>query len=136
MSPNGAVTSWHCLCSVERMPPAQLQARVAALALDAFRHWRCHLRTPEARHIAQQVIRSSASAAANYRAARLSRSRPEFVAKLGIVREEADETVFWLESAQAVHLAAGEKLDELLEESRQLSAIFSAAYRTARKVVK
>jgi four helix bundle protein len=118
------------------MPPAELQLRVARQALHIFQHWRPHLRSPETRDVAQQVIRSSASTAANYRAARLSRSRVEFIAKLGLVREEADETVFWLEFAEAGQLASGEHSAALLKESREISAIFSAAYRTARKVGK
>lgn len=83
--------------------------------------------------MAAQVIRSSSSVAANYRAACLSRSRAEFVAKLGTVREEADETVFWLEYARNVGLSSTLADDDLMRESRELSAIFSAAYRTAKK---
>jgi len=115
------------------MAARQLQDRTARFAHAMFRAWRSNLRSPETRHIASQAIRSSSSLAANYRAACLSRSRAEFVAKLGLVREEADETVFWLEYAQSVGIAVTPDADELVRESRELSAIFSAAYRTCRK---
>jgi four helix bundle protein len=54
-------------------------------------------RKDEARVIGKQILRSGTSIGANYRAAYRSRSKAEFIAKLGIVLEEADETVFWLE---------------------------------------
>ena len=115
------------------MPVRELQDRTARFAHALFRAWRGHLRSPETRHVAFQLIRSSSSVAANYRAACLSRSRPEFVAKLGLVREEADETVFWLEYAQNVGITVSPATDDLMRESRELSAIFSAAYRTCKK---
>jgi four helix bundle protein len=122
--------------AVSAMSARQLQDRTARVAHALFRAWRPHLRAPDTRHVASQVIRSSSSAAANYRAARLSRSRAEFVAKMGLVREEADETVFWLEYAQEVGITIGPVTEELMRESRELSAIFSAAYRTCKKVGK
>jgi four helix bundle protein len=70
--------------------------------------------------------------AANYRAVGLARSKNEFVAKLGIVVEEADETVFWLELLSESGIVKPAKLSELLEEANQLVYIFSAARRTAR----
>ena len=114
------------------MAARELQDRTARFAKALFRAWRPHLRSPETRHVASQVIRSSSSAAANYRAARLARSRPEFVAKMGLVREETDETVFWLEYAQRIGVPVP-TTDELIRESRELSAIFSAAYRTCKR---
>jgi four helix bundle protein len=83
-------------------------------------------------HVALQLFRSATAVAANYRAACLGRSRPEFVAKLGVVREEADETLFWLEFAQRSGLAIGSKVPNLAAESQQLAAIFAASYRTAK----
>ena len=66
----------------------------------------------------------------NYRAARRGRSRAEFIAKLGIVVEEADETVEWLEFLRDGNIASD---PELLAEAKELCAIFTAALRTARE---
>lgn len=70
--------------------------------------------------------------AANYRAVGLARSKREFIAKLGIVVEEADETIFWLEILADSGIVKPTKLSELLEEANQLVYIFSASRRTAR----
>lgn len=80
-------------------------------------------------------MRAASSVAANYRAANLARSRSEFVAKLAIVREEADEVVFWLELMHrvAVPVSQSATRDALLAEARELIAIVSAAYRTSRE---
>ena len=80
------------------------------------------------RHAAGQVIRSSAAVAANYR---LARSLAEFTAKLGVVVEEADETVFWLEYLKESSATPNPALDALLDEARQLVRIFMASRRTA-----
>jgi four helix bundle protein len=70
--------------------------------------------------------------AANYRAAGRARSKAEFIAKIGIVIEEADETVFWLELLVDSNIMAAAKLEALREEANQLLAIFSASGRTAK----
>lgn len=70
--------------------------------------------------------------AANYRAAGRSRSKAEFVAKMGVVIEEADETVFWLEMLADSGLVRPQKLDKLQSEANELLAIFAASRRTAR----
>lgn len=69
--------------------------------------------------------------AANYRAVGLARSKNELVAKLGIVVEEADETVFWLELLADSGIVRTTKLSEVREEGIQLGDIFSASRRTA-----
>ena len=71
--------------------------------------------------------------AANYRAAGRARSRAEFVAKLGVVVEEADETVFWLEMLEESGLVSASKLANLRQEGEELLLIFSASRRTARE---
>src|SRR5438477_8291185 len=74
-----------------------LRARTQAFALEIIRLTDALPRTRSADVMARQAMRSGTSIAANYRAACRARSRREFIAKLGIVEEEADETVFWLE---------------------------------------
>ena len=84
----------------------------------------------------KQLLRSATSASANYRAARRGRSRAEFIAKLGLVVEEIDETEHWLEILRDVKLvSAGATLEELkalLDEATQLRAIFVRSVTTAR----
>jgi len=70
--------------------------------------------------------------AANYRAVGLARSKAEFISKLGIVVEEADETVFWLELLSDSGIIPALKLRELMAEGNELVAIFLASRKTAK----
>ena len=82
---------------------------------------------------AEQPQKASSSVAANYRASGRARSRKEFLAKIGVVTEEADEAVFWLEYIRDTNLSAGPQLARLYNEAKELRAIFAASYRTARE---
>jgi len=86
----------------------------------------------EGRVLGQQLLRAATSVAANYRAACRARSHREFLFKLGIVEEEADESLFWLEFIAEAGIIPGEKLKELVSEASQLTAIFVASRRTAK----
>jgi four helix bundle protein len=86
----------------------------------------------EARVIGDQLLRSGTAVAANYRAACRGRSRAEFIAKLGIVVEEADETVFWCELLEEAGITTSEEIQAVVGEARELLAIFSAARKTAK----
>jgi four helix bundle protein len=89
-------------------------------------------RNREANVILNQVLRSATGIAANYRAAGRSRSKAEFIAKIGVVVEEADETVFWLEMLADSGIVRPEKLANLQAEATELVAIFTASRKTAR----
>jgi four helix bundle protein len=82
--------------------------------------------------IANQLGRSASAVAANYRAACRARSHAEFIAKIGIVEEEADETTFWLDISPETQNATPAVIDPLLKEARELTAIFTAASKTAK----
>jgi four helix bundle protein len=86
--------------------------------------------------IAKQLTKSGTSESANYHAARRGRSRDEFIAKLAVAAEEADETANWLTLIADAHIVSTTRgireLDWLSDESRQLRAILVAAVRTAR----
>ena len=84
-----------------------------------------------ARTIGNQLIRSGTSVGANYRAACRGRSKAEFIAKLGIVVEEADETCYWLELIIDGHLLAANLVEPLLQEANELTAIMVASRKTA-----
>ena len=90
------------------------------------------LRLPEYRDAANQARRAATSVAANYRAVCLARSRREFMAKLGIVLEEADEVLFWLPLLCDAPSAIPGELEWLLDEAKQLTRIFAASSQTAK----
>jgi four helix bundle protein len=82
--------------------------------------------------IARQLIRSSTSIAANYRAACRGRSKAEFIAKLQIVLEESDETQYWLELLLELESLDRQLLQDSIQEADELTAIFVSALKTAR----
>ena len=81
--------------------------------------------------IAGQIVRSGTSVAANYRALCRARSRPDFINKTSIVEEEADETCLWLELLIERRLLPPRRVQPLLEEANELTAIFVASRKTA-----
>ncbi|MBN8676159.1 MAG: four helix bundle protein [Chitinophagales bacterium] len=83
--------------------------------------------------IANQLGRCASSVAANYRAACRGRSHAEFIAKIGIVEEEADESTFWLDIIPETKNVSLSEVEPLLKEARELTAIFTAASKTAKQ---
>ena len=110
----------------------ELRTRTKTFALRVIRMSQALPRNREANVILNQVLRSATGIAANYRAAGRSRSKAEFIAKIGVVVEEADETVFWLEMLADSGIVRSEKLANLLTEATELVAIFIASRKTAR----
>ncbi len=80
----------------------------------------------------KQLLRCGTSVAANYRAVCRARSKAEFVARIGIVAEEADESVLWLELLEETKTLKSERLGDIMREARELAAIFSASQKTSR----
>jgi len=111
----------------------ELRRRTKAFALRVIRLYRALPRSAEAQILGKQLLRSATSVGANYRAVCRARSRPEFIARLGVVAEEADETVFWLELLMEAGIMSARRLEGLLKEARELTAIFSASAQTARR---
>jgi four helix bundle protein len=83
--------------------------------------------------IGDQIIRSGTSVGANYRAACRSRSDADFISKITVVEEESDETLYWLELISEAELLAKEKLQPIIKEADELTAIFTASGKTARQ---
>jgi four helix bundle protein len=110
----------------------KLQGGTKRFALRIIRLYRSLPKTEEARIVGKQVLRSGTSIGANYCAAIRARSRAEFVAKLGIVLEEADETAFWLDLLQEAGIFPEWKLQPIRTEARELVAIFVASVRSAK----
>ena len=114
------------------VPAEQLKNRTKQFAIRIVKLFRSLPRTEDARIMGKQVLRSGTSVAANYRAVCRARSRAEFVAKIGVVVEEADETVFWLELLVETEIVRESKMKSLLLEANELLAIFAASQYTAR----
>jgi four helix bundle protein len=111
----------------------EIKKRSKQLAIGVIRMTECLPRGRIADIISRQIIRSSTSVAANYRAACRARSRMEFIAKMGIVEEESDETSFWLEMMIDTNLVKKESVADLLSETNQITAIVVSSVITARK---
>ena len=90
----------------------------------------------EARVIGRQMLRAGTSVGANYRAVCRSRSKKEFVSKMNVVVEEADETAFWLELLVETGIVRESQMKPLLTEANELLAIFSASLSTARATLR
>ena len=113
------------------MSKAELLVRTKTFSLQILKLVDQLPRTMSGRAIGNQLVRCGTSVGANYRAAWRSRSRAEFAAKLGIVAEEADETVYWLELLRDGKLLSEAKLSDLLREANELTAIFTADRRSS-----
>jgi four helix bundle protein len=83
--------------------------------------------------IAYQMVKSATSTAANYRAAGRARSKAEFYAKISIVVEEVDETLFWLELAEELSMGDVGILHQNMVEAEELLKIFAATRKTAKQ---
>ena len=104
-----------------------LKARAKRFSINIFKFYDLLPNTEQSRVIGKQLIRCASSVGANTRAAFRGRSTKEFVAKLGIVVEEADESCFWLELIVDLCLIKEkEKVEKLLQEAEELTAIFNS----------
>jgi four helix bundle protein len=110
-----------------------LKERTRKFAVRIVHLCRSLPRTAEGKIIGSQLLRCGTSVGANYRAVSRARSRAEFAAKLGIVVEEADEAVFWLELLIDSGIFSRERLQDLLAEANELVAIFVASRQTTMK---
>src|SRR5256885_9666823 len=110
----------------------ELKKRTKQFAIRIIKLFRSLPRTEEARVIGKQMLRSGTSVAANYRAVCRARSKAEFIAKVGVVVEESDETVLWLELLVETQIISDNRMAELLAEANELLAIFAASQYTAR----
>ncbi len=114
------------------MDSGELSERCAEFALRVMRMAETLPPRAGAEAIRRQVIRSGFSVAANYRAALRAKSGADFINKITIVLEEADETLFWLEMVERAALFPPAKLAALRAEADELVRIFSATRRTAK----
>ena len=111
----------------------ELEQRTRDFAIRIVRLFRALPHTPEAQIIGKQFLRAGTSVGANYRAAQRARSNAEFVSKLSVVIEEADEVAFWLQLLVDTNTMPENRLKPLIDESSQLVAIFIQSSKTVRE---
>jgi len=111
----------------------KLRARTKEFAVRIIHLFQALPPTKEAQVIGNQLLRCGTAVGANYRSACHARSRADFISKVGIVTEEADECVFWIELLSDLGIVKKEKLHELPQEARELTAIFNASRQTAKR---
>jgi len=114
------------------MDSNELQQRTKAFALRVIKLCSSLPRDDVANVLKRQLLRAGTSVGANYRAACRSRSRAEFVSKMAIVEEEADECVYWLELLMESKQVAEERVSALHAEANELTAIAVASRKTAK----
>ena len=110
----------------------ELQLRTKQFALRVIKLVEALPNKPVGWEVGRQLLRSAMSVSANYRAARRARSRKEFAAKIGIVVEETDEAVHWIELVMDSGLVSKARVTPLHQEACELLRIFASTHRTAR----
>ena len=114
------------------MNPEEMKARTRAFALRIVRLAESLPNTPTANVIRNQILRCGLSVGANYRAACRARSKADFIAKLGIVEEEGDETMYWMELLIDAAIVKRNQVATLLREADEIVSITVASLKTAR----
>jgi four helix bundle protein len=109
------------------MTPEELKKRTKTFALRVMKLADALPRSTEGRAIGNQLVRSGTSVGSNYRATCRARSRAEFVARIGIAEEEADESAYWMELVVEGDLLPARKVTALLQEASELTAIMAAS---------
>jgi len=113
-----------------------LKDRTKKFALRIIRMYPSLPKSMEAQVLGKQVLRSGTSVGANYREASRGRSKAEFIAKMGDCLKELDETTYWFELLIDGNILPGNKLSDLLQESKELTAIFVTIIKNTKTNVK
>jgi four helix bundle protein len=118
------------------MQPEDLKRRTKGFALRVIRLARALPKNPVGDVIGRQLLRSGTSVGANYRAACRARSASDFISKMHIVQEEADESLYWMELLVEGGFVPKSQMKGLMQETEELVAIIVASINTARRKVK
>ena len=110
-----------------------LRQRTKEFGMRVIRMWKSLPNTTLSEVLGQQLLRCATSVAANYRAACLAKSEPDFFNKIKICQEEADESCLWIEYIIEAGILPENKLRNLLDEAQQLTAIMTASAITIKK---
>jgi four helix bundle protein len=115
------------------MDVEELKKRTKKFGLNTIKLVESLPSTQAGRVIGNQLLRSALSAGANYRAACRGRSKADFISKVGITIEEADESQHWLEMLAEAGIVSPDKLKPLMQEANEIVAILTASAKTARE---
>ena len=115
------------------MTPQELKDRTREFALRVVRATQSLPKGRVAWALGDQLLRSGTSVGANYRAACRARSKAEFLAKLGVVEEEADESLYWMKLLVAAGIVKQQQIEKLMQEADEILSIIIASINTARK---
>ncbi len=116
------------------MNSEELKTRKRGFALRIIRLAESLPEAPAAKVIRNQLLRCRSSIGANYRAACRARSKADFVSKMGIVEEEADETIYWMELLIDAGIVKQSRMAELLDEAGQILSIVISSIKTAKGI--
>jgi four helix bundle protein len=114
------------------MSTADFRKRTFQFGIRIIRLMQALPKTDASRVIGNQLLRAGTAVGANYRASARARSRADFIAKMGIVEEECDESLYWLEMLVEIGLINADRSKELRVEGNEILAIVVASIRTAR----
>ena len=116
----------------EVMNPSDMKQRTRSYALDIIRLVQKLPNTPTTKVIGNQLLRCGTSVGSNYRASCRAKSQADFIAKMGIAEEEADESVYWMELLVESKILQQSEIAELQNEGNQIVAIVVSSINTAR----
>jgi four helix bundle protein len=116
-----------------RMNEQEMKARTKAFALRVIRLVEALPASRTSDVIGRQLLRAGTSVGANYRAVRRAKSKADFLNKLTIVEEESDESAYWMELLADSGVVKPKRLEELLKEANEITAIVVATARTTRR---
>lgn len=116
----------------EEQPTGWLQDRTKSFALRVIRLVNSLPKTPTSNVIGNQLLRSGTSVGANYRSACRGRSKAEFIAKMGVAIEEADESLYWLELLRDSKIVHEHLLEAIMQETNELISMMVASCKTTR----
>src|SRR3984885_11873997 len=114
------------------MSPEEFKRRVFEYGVRIVRLVQALPKKDAARDLGRQLLRAGTSVGANYRAAARARSRADFVAKLGIVQEECDESLYWMEMLTELELVNKKRIQPLYTEGNEILAMVVSSINTAR----
>ncbi len=115
------------------MTKIELQGRTKKFHINVIKLCEFFPKNAAGYEIAKQLIRSAGSVGANYRAACRGKSKADFIYKIEVVLEEADESLYWLEVSKEAELIKMPLIDELIKEANELVSIFNASDITAKR---
>ncbi|MBS4027031.1 MAG: four helix bundle protein [Ignavibacteriales bacterium] len=115
------------------MSEEELKRRIKQFALRVIKLVSSLPKTEAAKVIGNQLLRAGTSVGANYRAACFARSQADFISKLGIVLEECDESLYWMELLVESEIVKEERMKSIMKEATELTKIFIASLKTSKR---